>query len=118
MNWIIKIENKPNLRINVKFRPQSESIIFIGQYKIPKTNEWVDFNHKFESMDITIEKIQEAMLEVYDGLKKIVDAYENLLEGFKFIKVIEIREEGQEVEIKKEENNDVFGEETPNESLF
>jgi len=117
MKWTVAIENKPNLRIKVGFLPFAESIEFIGQHKI-KTGEWIDFCHEMESMDITVEKIQEVLLKTHDELQKRVDGYENIAEGFKFIKVIEIKEfDDDGLEIVKP-SEDIFGDETPNESIY
>ena len=92
MEWKVEIEGKTNQRILVKFDPKNELIIFIGQYK-PHNKEWVDFSEESYSMDITLETIQELLFKVYQKMKERLDAYLNIAEGFKVIKLIEIKEE-------------------------
>ena len=109
MKWHIKIENKPNQRITVIFDPLTERLLFTGEYK-PHNREWVLFYqnsigcwiiiHPQNAPDIvsgkeliTAEKIEEEISKTYEELKKKVEIYENLAEGFSAIKVIEVVEE-------------------------
>jgi len=102
MEWKIAITDKPNQRIVVRFDPKNECLIFIGQYK-PKNRDWVDFvqfDKPLWSIDkrmtenlVTAKEIQELLLTIYNILKKRLDAYENIAEGFTIIKEIEIKEE-------------------------
>ena len=106
MEWIVKIEGKPNQRIVVRFDPMNELLIFKGQYK-PHNQEWVVFSERNQRLfvenpsehivnDIILinaERIQDILLHVYDEMKKRLDAYENIAEGFTLIKLIEIKEE-------------------------
>ena len=92
MEWKINIENKPEYRIKIFFIPEEEKIQFIGLYKNPNNANWIEFGETFKSMNIDLNAIQEALAEIYDITKKRVDAYENLNEGFKIIKTIEITE--------------------------
>jgi hypothetical protein len=102
MKWDVKIENKPNQKIVVKFDPMSEKLIFAGQYK-PHNREWVNFTETEEQLwqyeegqekiFITFERIQELLLKTYEILKERVTAYEDIAEGMSAIKVIEIVEE-------------------------
>lgn len=89
MDWTIKIEGKSNQRIMVNFDPENESITFIGQYK-PHNREWVNFSQEKHSMIIDLETIQELLENVYDIMKKRLEAYEELNQGFSILKVIEI----------------------------
>jgi hypothetical protein len=99
MEWKIAITNKPNERIVVRFDPKNQYLVFIGQYK-PKNRGWIDFiliNKQFLSIDtkmmeylITAEEIQETLLSTYNILKKRVDVYNNIAEGFTVIKEIQI----------------------------
>jgi len=109
MEWIVKIEKKPNQRIIVRFDPLNDQLVFIGQYK-PHNKEWIDFSERNQRLfvenpsehiinDIILidaEKIQDILLHVYDEMKRRLDAYENIAEGFTLIKLIEIKEESTE----------------------
>ncbi len=92
MEWKVEIENKPNQRILVKFDPQNEKIIFIGQYK-PHNKDWVDFSKEDYSMNIDLEKIQELLYIAYEKMKIRLEAYNNIYDEFSLIKKIEINEE-------------------------
>jgi hypothetical protein len=102
MEWKIAITDKSNQRIVVRFDPKNELLVFIGQYK-PKNRDWVDFvlyekplwseNKDKEEILISAEDIQELLLTTYNTLRKRLDAYENISEGFTIIKEIEIKEE-------------------------
>ena len=92
MEWIIKIENKPNQRILVRFNPLNEELIFIGQFRTGG-NEWNDFNVEIISMNVELPQIQEAIFKIAEIMQKRIDAYNNLAEGFSIIKVVEITEE-------------------------
>lgn len=92
MEWIIKLENKPNQRIKVVFAPKNETIFFYGQYK-PHNKEWVDFSEETSSMTIDLETTISIIKKVYDLMKKRLDAYENISQGFTIIKVIEVKED-------------------------
>jgi hypothetical protein len=91
MEWKVDIENKPNQRILVKFVPESETILFIGQFK-PHNKEWVDFSKEECSMEINLLQIQDILLEVYETMKIRLNVYNNLSEGFSVFKKIEISE--------------------------
>jgi hypothetical protein len=110
MEWTIKIENKPNQRIRIKFDPLKRRLIFNGEYK-PHNKEWVVFTkikHPLwvvESLGlpdeekevlITADKIQELIGRIYEELKKIVERYEEVAEGLNAVKVIEVVEEPNE----------------------
>jgi hypothetical protein len=92
MEWIVKIEGKDNQRIQIKFDPKNEEIKFIGQYK-PHNKEWVDFSEESYQMDINLETIQELLFKTYEEMKKRLIAYNDIAEGFKIIKLIEIKED-------------------------
>lgn len=92
MEWIIKLENKPNLRIRVVFMPMNEALVFYGQYK-PYNKEWVNFSEDDCNMNVDLETIQNTIKKVYDSMKERLDAYENISEGFSSIKLIEIKED-------------------------
>lgn len=91
MQWIVKIENKSNQRIMVKFDPMKELLYFIGQYKI-KIN-WIDFSQEEYSMNITLEVIQDILFKVYEKMNERLKVHEDLNKSFEIIKVIEIKEE-------------------------
>jgi hypothetical protein len=92
MQWKINIENKPNQRILVKFEPQEEQLIFIGQYK-PHNKDWVDFSVEKNSIEIDAITIQSLLDKTYRTMEKRLKAYENIAEGFNIIKAIEIKED-------------------------
>ena len=104
MEWTIKIENKPNQRIFAKFEPQNDVLVFIGQYK-PHNKEWVDFcvekmsfnaisNTDFFGNTISPfninETIEDKLFNIYDKMKKKLEIYTVVVEGFSNIKIIEI----------------------------
>lgn len=108
MEWKVNIEEKPNQRILVRFDALNEYLVFIGQYK-PHNKEWVNFSErkqplyvqdttvssinedKMKVMLINVVIIQELILKTYEDLERRLEAYENIAEGFKFIKLIEIQ---------------------------
>lgn len=112
MEWIVKIEGKPNQRIVVRFDAMNELIKFIGQYK-PHNKEWVNFSEeikplwdsdklaetptkdldKIELELINVDIIQNTLVRTYENLKRRVEAYEEIDEGFTLIKLIEFKEE-------------------------
>ena len=101
MFWDVKIEDKSNQKIRVVFNPTEETISFFGVYK-PKNQQWVVFGEILhESLEITLEQIQENIFKVYEIMAKRVAQYENMAEGFKVIKEIAI-DDGT---IKNEESN-------------
>lgn len=91
MEWIVKLENKPEQRIKVVFEPKKELILFIGQYK-PHNHQWVDFCEESYSINIDLEMIQTLLGKTYDIMKKRLEAYNNIAEGFTIIKNIEIED--------------------------
>jgi hypothetical protein len=91
MYWIVKIENKPNQRIMVKFDPMKELLYFIGQYKIRVL--WIDFSQEEYSMNITLEVIQDLLFNVYEKMNERLKVHEDLNKSFNAIKEIEINEE-------------------------
>jgi hypothetical protein len=91
MEWIVKIENKPNQRILVKFEPKFERIVFVGQYKV-KT--WIDFSEDYiDEMNFDLETIQKLLLKVYEKMNERIAIHEDLTQSFGIIKTIEIKEE-------------------------
>lgn len=93
MKWIVKIDEKKDQRIVVKFAPQSDELVFIGQYRAVGNNlEWFDFSEEKCSINIDLETIQNMLLSTYEKMKTRIDAYNNIAEGFSVIKTIEIQE--------------------------
>lgn len=100
MEWIIKIEgvvdDKPavltNQRVVVKFDPENEKVLFIGQFK-PHNREWVNFCEESHAMEIDLDAIQNLLLKVVNNLRKRLIAYNNLAEGFTLLKVIGVSED-------------------------
>lgn len=108
MEWIVKIEGNDidfqterklpisNQRIKIKYYPQNDEIVFIGQYKTKKS-DWVDFCEESYTTEIDLEKIQELLYKTYFKLNERVNTYENLAEGFDEIKLIQIVDEESEL---------------------
>ena len=93
MKWIVKIEGEKNQRIVVRFEPKSDELIFIGQYRaIPNNLEWIDFSEEKCSINADLDMIQNKLLSTYETMKKRIEAYDNISEGFSIIKTIEIQE--------------------------
>lgn len=93
MKWIVKIDGKKDLRIVIKFVPQSDELVFIGQYRaVSNSLEWFDFSEERCSIDIDLETIQNMLLSTYEKMKIRIEAYNNIAEGFTVIKTIEIQE--------------------------
>jgi hypothetical protein len=90
MEWIVSIENKTKERIVVNFEPINSQIHFLGQHK--SKNEWNTFVTETRDMKITVDEIQDVLLDVYEKLKIKLESYTNLSEIFKEIKTIEIKE--------------------------
>ena len=89
MLWIVKIENKPEYRIEVTFNPLNELLIFNGQYKL--NSKWTTFASESHSINIELDEITKIILNVYDKVVSIVNTYNNIAEGFEYIKEVEIK---------------------------
>jgi len=99
MEWTVRIEGNLNQKILVKFDPINEELVFIGQYK-PHNKSWVDFSEIRKNLWpnnivineisnlISLEVLQETLGECYKSMKKRVEAYEEIAEGFKLITLI------------------------------
>lgn len=91
MNWIIKIENKPNLRLNIEYQPSTLELILNGEYKL-KTGVWTNMCSINSTCNIDLEKLQELLYETYENLNERVEKLDELNKTFKFIREIEINE--------------------------
>ena len=91
--WTVNIEDKPDYRIVVSIDLLKELLFFSGQWKRPKSNEWLEFYIEEYSTDLDLEKIKELLLKTYEELNKRVKTYENIAEGFKYIQLIEVKED-------------------------
>lgn len=89
MKWIIRIEGDINLRIVVNFSPLDESLIFSGHFK-PFNKDWIEFTAEKYSMNIELDKIQDLLFKTFEILKRRVEIFKSLDEGFQHIKLIEI----------------------------
>lgn len=93
MKWIVKIDGKKDQRIVILFEPQSDELVFIGQYRaVSNSLEWFDFSEERCSIDIDLETIQNMLLSTYEKMKIKIEVYNNIAEGFSIIKTIEIQE--------------------------
>lgn len=93
MKWIVKIDGKKDQRIVILFEPQSDELIFTGQYRAVNSSlEWFNFSEKRCSINIDLEIIQNMLLDTYEMMKIRIEAYNNIAEGFSIIKTIEIQE--------------------------
>jgi len=95
LEWIIKLEDKPDCRIKVRFEPMEELLHYIGQHK-PKNKEWLDFSEVITKMDTDLDEIQATIAEAYDAMEKRIDAYNNVSGGFDIIRQIKIVGETEE----------------------
>lgn len=91
MEWYINIEDKPDQRIRVEFKPEEEILCFIGQYKIKY--EWIKFSEVQCPMRTNVETIQSTIFETFEFMNERINAYKNIAEGFNLIKVIQIVKE-------------------------
>lgn len=91
MEWTVSIFDKQNQRILVKFDPMNDIIHFIGQYK-PHNKPWIDFSEEQHPIDIDLDTIKDLLVKTYDKMKLRLDIYNNVAEGFNYIKEIEIKE--------------------------
>ena len=91
MRWIVNIEGKKDQRIGVIFNALNEEIVFVGQYK-PHNKSWATFSEIKYSMTIDLMGIQECLVDVYDLMKKRLEAYNNIAEGFTVIKNIQMED--------------------------
>jgi hypothetical protein len=114
MEWIVKIEEKANQRILVRFDALNEYLVFIGQYR-PQNKQWINFSERKQPLYvqdvkmvqdntfvkhpeinvelINVDIIQNLLLKTYEDMKRRVEAYEEIDEGFGLIKLIEFKEE-------------------------
>ena len=94
MEWKINIEGFVDRRIEVRYEPLLNDVVFTGVYKI-KNSDWIIFSRMNVLMndEFNLEKITSTLAIVYDLMKKRIVDYENLNEGFKHIKVIEMVDE-------------------------
>jgi len=96
MKWIVKIEEKDNQRIVVEFNPIKELLFFYGQYK-PHNKEWMIFSEDSHNIyDVNVEIIQQKLLNTYEVMKKRLDKFDEINEGFTLIKIIEIQNENND----------------------
>jgi hypothetical protein len=93
MEWQVKIEGETKKRILVCFEPQTELIIFKGQYSIK--NKWIDFSTEAHPMEIDLETIQDFLIKVYDTMDKRLKIYDDLNKSFEIIKSVEMVKENQ-----------------------
>ena len=91
MYWIVKIENKPNQRIMIKFDPMKEMLYFIGQYRIKVM--WIDFSQEEYSMNITLDVIQELLFKVCEKMNERLRVHDDLNKSFNAIGIIEMPKE-------------------------
>lgn len=91
MKWKVAIDGSKNERIMVEFDPLVQKIHFIGQFK-PHNKEWEVFSKVSTPMkDISLEVIQEKLVETYKIFKLRRDVYIDLVNSFNIIKVVEFK---------------------------
>jgi hypothetical protein len=95
LEWIIRLEDKPDCRILVRFEPMEELLHYIGQHK-PKNKEWLRFSEIITKMDTNLNEIQATIAEAYDVMEKRIDGYVNISNGFDIIRQIKIVGETEE----------------------
>lgn len=94
MEWIIKIEGKPNQRISVYFDSNvNGNLVFFGEYK-PKNKEWVTFVKKIPSTPINeLNDLNTILEDVSIEMSNLVKKYEKYSEIFSLVKEIKILED-------------------------
>lgn len=91
MEWEIKIENNPNKRLLIKFRPLQGILEIYGQYKIK--NNWKDFSFvECKIANISLEILQDALTSALNELKEKIQKYEDFEKIFKTIVYIILEE--------------------------
>jgi hypothetical protein len=95
LEWIIRLEEKQDCRILVRFEPMEEQLHYIGQHK-PKNKEWLKFSEIITKMDTNLDEIQITIGECYDMMEKRIKAYGNISSGFDIIRQIKIVGETEE----------------------
>lgn len=90
MKWIVKIEEKPELRIVIQYDPIMSGLSFIGEYK--HIFEWTEFHRINSIIHLDSEKIKELLFDTYKELNYRVGIFKSLNEEFSDIKLIEINE--------------------------
>lgn len=97
MAYVIKVENDKSLRVLVKYEPMEEKLYFFGQIK-NKRNVWVisnkfDLDVKTIDSDITTERFDELVLNLFNDLKekqKIMESLDKIFSNFKTFEVIDV----------------------------
>lgn len=93
MDWIIKIEDMPRLRIKAIYRPSTFEIVVNGEYKLG-TGVWTTMCSKTNTANIKeIEILTDLLYCVYNMLIERVSKLDELEKTFNFIKEIKIEEE-------------------------
>jgi len=93
MEWIVKIEKNPEIetekdqRIRIAFNPMAEKIHFYGEAKI-KNNQWFVFSENIHKMEIALEQLQKSMETVVKAMRRRLEEYENLNNGFSVLKIV------------------------------
>jgi hypothetical protein len=93
MNWIVKIEDSKNQRINVIYKPQINSFLIKGQIKGDRYETvWVDLIQKQCSSGVTLEELvnifEEVINEINQKLNHISewdDIFKNKLTSIKIV---------------------------------
>jgi len=92
MNWIVKIDGKPELRILVQYNPVLGKVSFIGEFRYKsKWTEFYTLEHNLYHLDS--EKINEFLFNTYNGLDNRVNVLKSLHEKLDKINLIEIKED-------------------------
>lgn len=95
MEWIVKITNKPNYKIRVRFQPANQTIGLYGDYKF-KNNNWVAVHYEILNADIDLDELQDKLFDIYEAMKKKIEKYNDFSKTFEAIKEIEIVEDDED----------------------
>jgi hypothetical protein len=93
MKWLVKIEEKPQMRILVEFKPLTEELVFTGLYHAITgvgQNSWIPFAEQRTKMNVDLENIQELLFSTFEIMDNRLKVYEDLNKSFEIIKLIEI----------------------------
>lgn len=93
MDWIIKIFNKKNCRIVIKYEPLNDCLKFIGQYQPNITIGWVDMCVLDSKLDVDLEGVSEILYKTYNVLDEKIEYYNIFNNTFKMIGEIDVQNE-------------------------
>ena len=70
----IKIDNSPNICVQITFKPMASTMIFTGEYK-PKNGEWEEILKQEHPITINEKRCQEILEGIYALMEKRIEDY-------------------------------------------